>query len=225
MNYWFLVFFISLLNSGFSQVDTACIQTRWISVKNSAENRVLFAPSTSILRTIRKKSHEHKILPFHSQCSFQRYQSSTPSPLMKIDSNFITYEDYLDTSNHIITIYVQSDVCLVDEYGEPLSRIEADGSITILYEEPEVYRINLDQLVELRIQEDRDDNGEFVPTKIGFYIKDKYDNVEELFWIDLARLMNDITSTKEYPWYAFLQNREYVGFQYKQVSCYDNTIR
>ncbi|NVK63175.1 MAG: hypothetical protein HWE22_01260 [Flavobacteriales bacterium] len=144
---------------------------------------------------------------------------------MKIDSNFITYEDYLDTSNHIITIYVQSDVCLVDEYGEPLSRIEADGSITILYEEPEVYRINLDQLVELRIQEDRDDNGEFVPTKIGFYIKDKYDNVEELFWIDLARLMNDITSTKEYPWYAFLQNREYVGFQYKQVSCYDNTIR
>lgn len=225
MNYWLLIFFTSLLSSGFSQVDTTCIQTRWISVKNSAENQVLFAPSASIMRTIRKPAHEHKVRPFHSNCSFQRYQPSTPSPLIKIDSNFITYEDYLDTSNHIITIYAQSDVCFVDEYGEPLTRTEADGSITILYEEPEVFRINLDELVEIRIREDRNEEGEFAPTKIGFYIKDEYDILEELFWIDLARLMKDIQSTKEYPWYSFLENREYVCFQYKQVSCYDNTIR
>ncbi|PIE87097.1 MAG: hypothetical protein CSA03_02470 [Bacteroidetes bacterium] len=144
---------------------------------------------------------------------------------MKIDSNFITYEDYLDTSNHIITIYVQSDVCLVDEYGEPLTRIEADGSITILYEEPEVFRINLDELVEIRIREDRNQEGTFEATEIGFYTQEKFHIMQELFWVHLNGVMSEVESPNKYRWYTFLQNREYVGFQYKQLSCYDNTIR
>lgn len=225
MNYVLLIFSMFLLTSGYCQLDTACIQTRWISVKNSPENAILFQPSTSILKAIRKHTHEHKLTPYHSDCSFKRYQSMTPSPLMKIDSNFIMYDNLFDSSHHFITIYAQSDIYLVDEYGEPLTQTEEDGTTTILYEEPEIYRINLDELVEIRIQENRNENGEFVPTEIGFYTKEDYHLVEELFWFNLSWFMKEVESPSKHPWYAFLQNREYVGFQYKQVSCYDDIIR
>ena len=43
----------------------------------------------------------------------------------------------------------------------------------------------------------------------------------EKFWIDLNKLFLVLKDKEKYPWYNALINKEYKGFQYMQVSCYD----
>jgi hypothetical protein len=232
-NFILLILCLFLSNGNFAQSDTACVKTRWIAVKNSPQNAILFDTTTNILRTIREYVQSNKIGLYHeSNTSFTRGQWY-PIPLIQYDSShYANYVDY-ERSNDInlFTITIQSDLPLVDEFGENIIHTSVDGLQSFVYEAPEVHLINLYDIVEFRIREERIYNesthqfeGDFHPTGISFYLQDQQYR-REIFWISLDELKNKLSDAATYPWYSFLQNRAYTGFQYMQVSCYDDLIR
>ena len=227
----FTLFFCFLLSFGaFSQSDTTCLKTRWISVKNSQQNAVLFDTTSSILKTIRDLVHENKLTIYHQDNARFNYGKWYPIPLVKTDSTYIDYGAYeADLYNGIFTIRVPSDEILVDEYGDQLIKTDDYGMEYFVYPEPNVYVFRLEDISEVRIREERTYiektstfEDEFHPTGISFYIKNQYET-RELFWVDLDELNGQTEG--DHPWKSFLQNKEYAGFQYMQVSCYDNLIR
>jgi hypothetical protein len=56
-----LIFCFSLSFGIFSQSDTTCIKTRWISVKNTENNAILFDSASSILVEIRQQVKSKKL--------------------------------------------------------------------------------------------------------------------------------------------------------------------
>lgn len=225
-----LIFCFSLSFGAFSQSDTACVKTRWISVKNHEQNAVLFDTTTSILKTIRDLVHENKLTIYHQENT--RFNSGKwyPIPLVDIDSTYIDYGSYeSDIYNEIFTIRVQSDIALVDEYGDQLIKTDDYGMEYFVYPKPDLYVFRIEDITEIRIREERKYTkinsafeDDFHPTGISFFIKNNYET-RELFWVDLNELNSKIENT--HPWQSFLQNKEYSGFQYMQVSCYDDLIR
>ena len=227
---FFLAFGLTLSFQSFSQSDTACVKTRWISVKNTVNNAILFDTTTSILRTIRDVAHENQIELYHEENTSFSYGQWYPIPLVKNNaSDYISYID--DRYTNVFTIRIQSDIPYVDEWGDPLIREDEYGVQYFVYPDPEIHIINLLDIEEIRIREERNYNeldrvfeGEFRATGISFYVKNSYET-RELFWISLDELNEDLENPIEYPWHSFIENREYVGFQYMQVSCYDDLIR
>lgn len=222
MKLFFLILGLLISFGSWSQADTTCIKTRWIVLKNTNQNEVLFKPETSIIKTIRDQTHEFKLLPYHPENSKFEYRPYRPSPLGVHRSNYIDYV-YLDSSEHVVVIYAQSDVPFVDDYGDPLTTTDDDGDTIFLYEEPIRYIVDLDEICEIRIQEDKN-STEFEATKIGFYALVNF-KVTEIFWVNLTQLSRNLTDPTTYPWYSFIKNNQYSGFQYMQTSCYDDLIR
>ena len=103
--------------------------------------------------------------------------------------------------------------------------------MSYVFPESKVYVFPSKECDEIRIKEDRVFNKatkkyEFIPVGLSFYFKgDEFSKGKEKFWVDLNELFNVLNDKNKYPWYNAIVNKKYVGFQYRQVSCYDIEIK
>lgn len=228
------VLFLFLLSFSFetqAQSDTACVSKRWIAVKNTEANAVLFDTSTTILKAIRDLVESNKIMLYNTECRGYGDKEWYPIQSVENDTRRSDYQDYLAPDPGVFSIRVQSDMPYVDDYGDLLIQVDEYGNQMYVYDPPETYTFKLTEISEIRIREEHSFNeetgvfeGDFRATGISFHIKNTSE-IRELFWVSIDELNNKIAHPTSYPWHSFLENKKYSGFQYMQVSCYDDLIR
>ena len=216
----------------FSQSDTTCVKTRWISVKNTEHNAVLFDSVLGILVEIRNQVDSKK-LPINNDSKYtiprgRWYPIPEEEHQILKETGDTIYSTYI---HDYFEIYQQSDYPMVDEYGDPIIVSLEDGTKCFKYPTGTTHTIRVDEIYEFRIREERAFNeetkkydGEFRATGMSFCMHSGQ-LAQERFWINLDLFFDNITSPETFSWYSFLQNRQYIGFQYMQVSCYDDLIR
>jgi hypothetical protein len=217
--------------------DTTCIKSRWIALKPSNINKDIFLLDSTLNDTLDlvfviKKLVEEKKLKIYTQNSgphglkgwyFIDYQKEMEENL-KDSMSFWNTDPYFQITEH-------SYYPMVDEYGDPLVVTLPDGTQAIKYPPPNIYVFPSKKCDEIRIKEDwiyneKTKKYEFVPVGLSFYFKGgKYSRGNEKFWVDLNQLFNAVDMKLNYPWYNALVNKKYQGFQYMQVSCYDDEIK
>lgn len=216
----------------FSQSDTVCVNMRWISVKNTEYNAALFDSVLSILVEI-KNQVDSKKLSINSDSKYT-FQSGKWYPIPDEEHHILkeTGDTIYSTYIHdYFEIYEESDYPIVDEYGDPIIITLEDGTNCFKYPPGTTHTIRVDEIYEFRIREERAFNeetklyeGEFRATGMSFCMGSGQ-GAQERFWINLDHFFNNLNSPETFLWYSFLQNRQYIGFQYMQVSCYDKRIR
>ncbi len=207
-----------------------CIKSRWIAVKNNEENKVLFDKTYSILKTIKLNVEAGKMEVYYEGKNARNRGEWYPIPYEEHIVNEETGDTiYTEYRADYFEIRIQSDIPLTDEYGDPMIFTHSDGTQSYLYPPAEVHVIDLDRITEIRIKEERVQNAEgdyfFQPTGVSFYMDYGYLGGRELFWISVNELFTSTAEIEAYPWYPFIQNRNYSGFQYMQVACEDAIIR
>lgn len=234
-----IALFFSLLSLG-QLTDTTCIQSRWLALKPTDINKDIFLidsrynDSLDLVFTIKRLVDSDKINIYN--------QNSSPGSNSDINSwNFIDYnkeleENIKDTLDYwakdpYFQITVQSDYPMVDEYGNPMLHKNPDGTQEYMYPLPDIYIFPGKECDEIRIKENRIYNEstkkyEFVAVGLSFYFSgSRYYRGHEKFWVDLSELFNALEYKTNYPWYNAIINKSYQGFQYMQVSCYDNEMK
>lgn len=232
-----LIFGFFLSVESFAQSDTACVSKRWIALKNSETNAILFDTSTTILKAIRDLVESNKIALYNTECRGYGDKEWYPITLGEKDTqrkdqrDRIDYQDYLVPDPNDFSIRVQSDMPYVDDYGDLIINVDEYGNQMYVYDPPEIYTFKLTEISEIRIREERTLNdatgvfeGDFRATGISFCIKNAYET-RELFWVSIEDLNKKTANPSSYPWHSFLENSKYIGFQYMQVSCYDALVR
>lgn len=220
--------------------DTTCIKTRWLALKKTDVNKDLFLldstfnDSLDLVFTIKRLVESDKINIYK-----QNY-----SPGSNYDVNSWYYIDYdkeieenlkdslsFWAKDPYFQITVQSDYPMTDEYGDPMVRTNPDGTQEYLYPPPDIYVFPSKECDEIRIKENRIFNEssnqyDFVAVGLSFYFKgSRYYRGYEKFWVDLEELLSALENKSKYPWYSAIVNKNYQGFQYMQVSCYDDEIK
>ncbi len=219
--------------------DTTCISARWIALSPTEKNATIFgldstlAEEADLIRVIQRFVENNELRNYREE----------KDPNGNHEWYFIDYQKELhnaidDTNNWddwrpYFTMYrPQPDIPIVDEFGEPMTMFNpATGFEEYVYPTREVYYFATKQIDEIRIKEKRILNPstnqyEFVPVGLSFYFKsDEFYSGYEVFWVDLRELFKIIDEKNKYPWYKTLSKKEYQGFQYMQVSCYNNELR
>lgn len=237
------IIFLALLLPviGLGQItDTTCIKSRWIALKAKEINKNIFLLDSTVnenldlVFTIKRLVESDKVNIYN--------RNSSPNGNSDINSwYYIDYDKEMEENLKDSSIYwskdpyfeiiVNSDYPMVDEYGDDLIVTLPDGTQSYKYPLPDIYIFPSKECDEIRIKEDRIFNDEtneyeFIPVGLSFYFKgSKYWRGHEKFWVDLNELFNALDNKNEFPWYETIINREYEGFQYMQVSCFDDEIK
>ncbi len=232
---------------GSSQLtDTTCIQSRWIAIKHTTFNSDLFLvnsdvdDSLDIVYTIKRLVEDHKLKIYN--------QNDAPSG--KLEWYYIDYDEELERNlrdssrwndNPYFEIAHQPDEPLKNMYGEDSVVQHIVGDVfthgdkyvtyVTIYPPAIFYVFPSRECDEIRIKEDRFFNDvtkqyEFKPVGLSFYFRGYgFYRGHEKFWVDLNDLFAVLENKNQYPWYNAIVNKKYQGFQYMQVSCYDDEIR
>lgn len=215
--------------------DTTCISSRWIALSKTEENKDIFMLDSSfdssldLVYTIKSLVDSNQLniyQQFYNPHGNKRWYyidyQKEKEELLK-DSMSLSKQPYFE-------IVVEPDVPLVNIDGYDSTIIE-DGRQVFVYPTPFIYVYPARKCDEIRIKETRVFNDstqtfEFVPVGLSFYFKGrKYSSGYEKFWIDLNEFFAVLEDKEKYPWYQSIINKEYQGFQYMQVSCYDHEIK
>lgn len=222
---------------GYAQMtDTTCIQSRWIACKPIDANHSMFPFAKD---SIEKHDMVHLIKELVELKKMKIYSRNEGRDNTKgwsfIDYNSEIEERKKDSliwdKDPYFEISVQSDMPLVDEYGDPVIRLTDDGFQEFVYPPAEVYVFATIECAEVHIKEERFVNDatneiEFRPVGLSFYFKgSEYSRGKERFWIDLDEFFNVLENKESHPWYNLIIERKYQGFQYMQTSCYDLEIK
>ena len=226
-----ILFFLAVLFSGcaLAQNDD-CIKSRWIAVKHIEANKILFDTNYSILKTIKSNVESNKMeIYYEGKNAFNRGEWY-PIPFVEHEINKQTLDTiYSEYKSDHFEIRIQSDVPFTDEYGDPLILTLPDGTQEYVYPPAEVHIIDLDRITEIRIKEERVQNGEgqfyFQPTGMSFYMEYSHGRGRELFWISVDELFKSTAEIEAFPWHGFIRDQKYSGFQYMQVECESPYIR
>lgn len=213
--------------------DTTCVKYRWIALEPIEINKDIFLLDSTIsdeldlVHTIKRLVEKNRI----------NIYKQNEGPLGLEGWYYIDYQEELENklkdslsywkSDPFFEILVGHDKPMVNMYGE--DSITKNGEF--IYPAPKVYVFPTRECDEVRIKEERKYNDstnkfEFVPVGLSFYFNGhKYSRGHEKFWVDLQELFKAIEVKSKYPWYDALTNKNYRGFQYMQVSCYDDVIK
>lgn len=219
--------------------DTTCIKSRWIALKSNSVNSDIFSRDTTLgiendLVHVIKKLVENRSLKIYNEGEVPYGGANNWYP--------INYQEELNTNSKdsiyhywskdpYFEIVVVSNIPLADIYGEDSIIVTSDGISIYVYPPPKVYVFRTYQCDEIRIKEDYKLNEtthkfEFIPVGLSFYFKGNENRGgHEKFWVDLKELFGAIQDKSKYKWYESIVNKKYQGFQYMQVSCYDDEIK
>ena len=217
--------------------DTTCVKTRWLALKPTKINEDIFLlgsnynDSLDLVFTI-KNLVDNKNLKIYNQ---------NEGPYGINGWYYIDYAKEIETNlkeslkksnkDNYFEISFPSILPIANMYGEDSVITFADGTVQLVYPAPKVYVFPSKECDEIRIKEERTYNKstmkyEFKPVGLSFYFKgDKYSRGTEKFWVDLNELFSLLDDKNKYPWYNSIKNQKYSGFQYMQVSCYDDEIK
>lgn len=217
--------------------DTTCIQSRWIALKPTGTNIPIFgldanlSQELDLVHVLRALLEQNKIQIYNQNIGNngvrEWYEINVQTEIM----------DFLESQNPQVwapffTLYgPQSDIPLTDEYGEPLTVLTEEGFEQYVYPSRDVYFYPTKEVDEIRIKESRVLNSqtntyEFKPVGLSFYFKGgEYYRGHEAFWVDLNELVKALEGNTNFPWYKPIYEKQYRGFQYMQVSCYDDEIK
>lgn len=221
-----ILFFLFVSLNSFGQLsDTTCIKTRWIAVQKSPELLPLF--DSTIITIIRENVLTKKMNIYRNS-----HETKNNGVWYKIpDEEYFLSNDKLDTFSttylhDYFEIEVMADGPLTDEFGDPVVVINPDGTISYKYPPPKIYQIRISDINEIRIREERIYDSiakeyTFKATGLSFFMKKRGEN----FWISLDELYLVMPKDKIYEWKTILTQRLYSGFQYMQISCYNNLLR
>lgn len=230
-----LAFFLPFFGLG-QVTDTSCIKSRWIALKPiSANGEIFLLDSThnetlGLLYTVKILAEENKLKLYKQNDGPQGLNGWYYLDYNKVFENNL--KDSVESHNKgsYFEIAVQANHPMLNHFGEDSIQIMSDGTMSFVYPEPEVYIFPAAKCDEIRIKENRKYNEktksyEYVPIAMSFYLRgNKYARGHEKFWIDLNEFFSELDSKTKYPWYDAIKNRHYQGFQYMQVSCYDDEI-
>lgn len=236
MRYFFIIAIVFPIVAFGQLTDTTCIKSRWISLKPNDFNKDIFLIDSTLndsldIVYVIKRLVENRQLKIYNQNSGTRgtFGWYYIDYNKEIEEN--TRDSMISNKDPYFQISQPSYYPLVDEYGEPKVVKLTNGTYGIEYPPPTIYVFQLSNCDEIRIKEDRVYNEstkqfEFKPVGISFYFKgDKYKRGREKFWVDLNELFVALNNKENYPWYNAISNKRYQGFQYMQVSCYDEEIK
>jgi hypothetical protein len=232
----FLAFFLPFVGIG-QMTDTTCIQFRWIALKPTEKNARIFLLDTlyreelDMVNVIKRLTESGSIWLYHRGNEWNlsnkwypiNYQEELENALR--DSFSLAHDPFFEIAQ-------QSDVPLTDDYGDPLVITHPDGSQEFVYPHPEIFVFPAWRADEIRIKEERVWNDasnrvEYRAVGLSFFFRNRHSPSEgfEKFWIDLNQLYENLDNPERYPWYKALRSGDYSGFQYMQVSCFDELIR
>ena len=158
---------------------------------------------------------------------------------MKQDSSlhaFYDVEMMRDVHIYRFVDYEKSQVPIVEwneDYQEFIEHFEYDsvGNVVYKYYSMDTVTISFTNLFEARIIETNvGEVGQprMTLSKLSFF-SEEYDGLHAVVWVDFEKLKYAIESSRldktKLPWLKMLDNREYGGFRYHQVSCYDKIHR
>ena len=223
-----VLFLVVLPFFSFGQVsDTSCISARWISLKNDEFNRGIFGQDSVSVESIEMVSVIRRLV----EAKKLNLYSSSGAPGEKSQMSIFSHLDIVTWYNNEIDsasqydpffeIAIESDYPLVDEYGEPIIVELPDGTQAFKYPPPTITRYTSGDCDEIRIKEKKtiglkSNHVTFEPVAICFVVQGK-----EIFWIDLKEFWSALDPKSSFTWKDKISNKEYVGFQYMQRSCYD----
>ena len=233
--YTFILLHFSVVTFGQSS-DTTCLKSRWLSVKPTIHNKDIFLldsidNSLDLVYTIKKLVDQKQL----------RIYDQNEGPNGMNNWYYINYEKEIEMNlkqslkkegkDPYFEIVSEAIIPLANSVGEDSVIKNDDGSMSYVFPESKVYVFPSKECDEIRIKEDRVFNKatkkyEFIPVGLSFYFKgDEFSKGKEKFWVDLNELFNVLNDKNKYPWYNAIVNKKYVGFQYRQVSCYDIEIK
>ena len=116
------------------------------------------------------------------------------------------------------------------EYIEYLE-YDSLGNVVNKYYSMDTVTISFTNLFEVRIIETNVgeiSEPKMVLSKLSFFSQE-YDGLHAVLWVDFENLRYAIEASTldktKLPWFRLLENRDYGGFRYHQVSCYDKIHR
>ncbi len=203
-----------MLNVNAQSTDTTCLKTRWISLKNTSQNNLIFKnlySSNTIFNELTELINNGSISVYKEIEGYQNrsnYSNLETDTSAKLNDNSFQYR-----------LNIPSAIPIANSYGED-SIIKVNGVNQYVYPVAKVITFNLAEVSEIRIRENRENKNEFVPNGIGFVTTT--DGLEkEIFWIYFENLTNRITKKENINWCNSIKNKQYSGFQYFQIPCSD----
>lgn len=231
----FLSLFLPFI--GKSQLtDTTCVQSKWIALKPIEVNKDIFQLDASdnnsfdLVKTIKRLVESNK-LKIYNQIAGPKGNQIWNYIDYNSELEHLSKDDLNIQKNPYFEITTFIDLPLPNQYGEDSIVINPDGTILTVYPTPKTYVFPAKECDEIRIKEDRVFNKstkqyEFKPVGLSFYFNDNNIQKEhEMFWVDLNDLFSVLDNKNQYPWYNAIVNKKYQGFQYMQVSCYEDEIK
>lgn len=225
MKFAFYFFFVIFSINGFSQSnDSVCNKARWISIKNTDSNKVLFTHEgneieKSLIRQVKYLVESKNMNIYKVDHNFALQHGWFIIPDFSVNND--QYVDYLAETENFFTITNESKTPLVDDFGEPIIVYLENGRQDYIYSNPEIYSINMNEITEIRIEETKNkldlSKDDYHLKGFSFCLKAN-SNVIELFWVD-ANEFKQLLEGTDFPWYNFLFEKKYSGFQYMQIPC------
>ncbi len=231
----FLVILTPLLSLS-QMTDTTCIKSRWIALKPNETNKDIFSLDPQfdvnlVLLHVIKRLVETGKLDIYEQDQNAFGKAGWDKIYYEVELKRKPEDPESVEYNYFFENGIQSSLPLINSEGYDSITFKNDGAFYFVYETPKIYTINTLSLEEIRIKEDRIFNKEknefeFVTVGIGFYSQIGLDRSgKEKFWISLEELFAVLNDKEKYSWYTAIVNQNYQGFQYMQLSCYDDKIR
>lgn len=212
--------------------DTTCIGARWIALKPSETNKDLFMIGDSasmrldLLIVIKNLVDEGKmnIYKANEGPAWTKNWYRIPYDQEMEDLMKDPMREYV--INHYFEMRYQSDIPLVDDYGDPILIYDSTTKMDhYVYPAPEIRLLTTLHCSEIRIRENRyfdtkTGSFQYKPVAMSFYFKDdNFREGQEKFWINLNELFNVLEDKEQYPWYDAILKQRYKGFQYMQSPC------
>lgn len=216
--------------------DTTCIKYRWISIKNTPENVVFFPNKQKginefdLFLFVLNKAESGEINIYTQGNDFNKLKWY-PIPQLEIFDG-VDYKDpsFVQGVDGNYEIKIQSSTTpLSNSYGED-SVVFVKGISCTVYPPANLLKMSVYDVNEIRIAEERYFDSikqifAFRPVAMSFFQKKGLEQGTELFSIQLSEISNLNLNPKKYLWYNALIERQYKGFQYLQISCYDDLLR
>lgn len=218
-----LVFSIIFCLNSISQKE-GCIKERWIAVSNDSANIHLFngtseiPDSISVFQEIKNLVDSKKISLFCGNNGWCKTSNGKHIGKEIFEEEFWSNGyDSIFGYNPFFEFSIQSDIPLIDKNGDPVIFTDEYGLQMYVYPPRTVQPISLRDLYEFQIKEEK--RGEvFIPTRISFCIAE-FGNITELFWIEIESVKKATQNESLQYWLQQIQNKNHIGFQFKQTEC------
>ncbi len=232
---FFILFFLSF-NVLSQSTDTTCIKQRWISIKNTPENAVFFPNKQKginefdLFLFVLNHAESGEINIYTQGNDFNNLKWYPIPDLEDVDGIDYESSSFVQGFNGNYEINVQSSTTpLANSYGED-SVIIVNRVSTYVFPPSKLLKMSVYAVNEIRIVEERyfdsiKQSYNFRPVAMSFYQKKGSEKGTELFSIQLSEISNLNLDPQKYLWYKPLLERQYKGFQYVQISCYDDLLR